>query len=122
MVLTGADRRALRALGNGLKPTVFVGKDGVSGDVLRAVIEANRTSELLKVKVLEGCPLDRHEAARELDQRSGLTVVQVLGRTILLFRRHPENPRISLPSAPLPDPKESRGGPAGEEPRGARGR
>ncbi len=100
--LTGADRRALRALGNALKPTVFVGKDGVSDEVLGALESAHRSAELIKLKVLDTCPIHRKEVGVDLADRSGSEVVQVLGRTILLYRRHPEEPRISLPSAPLP--------------------
>jgi len=102
--LTGADRRALRALGNRLKPTVFVGKDGVSDEVLGAIDSAHHAAELVKLKVLDTCPLHRKEVGEELAARSASEVVQVLGRTVLLYRRHPEKPRISLPSAPLSDP------------------
>ncbi len=103
MNLTGADKRALRAMGNGLKATVFVGKQGVTGEVLATLDEAHRHAELIKARVLDTCPLDRKAAAAELDARSDSTVVQVLGRTILLYRRHPEEPKIPLPSSPLPD-------------------
>ncbi len=101
MTLTGADKRALRALGNGLKATIYIGKQGISAELLQAIETAHDHAELLKLKVLDTCPLDRHEAAAALDRESGSAVVQVLGRTILLFRRHPEKPVISLPSSPL---------------------
>jgi putative YhbY family RNA-binding protein len=101
MTLTGADKRALRALGNGLKATIYIGKQGVSEDILQAIVDAHEHAELIKLKVLDTCPLDRHEAAAALEERSGSQLVQVLGRTILLFRRHPKKPVISLPSSPL---------------------
>jgi RNA-binding protein len=97
-ILTGADKRTLRALGNGLKVTIYIGKQGLSEDVLQAIADAHEHAELLKLKVLETCPLDRHEAAAALEEHSGSQLVQVLGRTILLFRRDPENPKISLRS------------------------
>ncbi len=101
MTLTGADKRALRALGNGLKATIYIGKQGVSEDILQAIVDAHEHAELIKLKVLDTCPVDRHEAAAALEERSGSLLVQVLGRTILLFRRHPKKPLISLPSSPL---------------------
>ncbi len=102
MELTGADRRTLRALGNTLKPTVFIGRDGVSDDVLEAIEAAHRGAELIKVKVLDTCTRHRKEVAGELESRSGSEFIQLLGRTVLLYRRHPDEPRISLPSHPLP--------------------
>jgi len=110
MELTGADRRALRALGNALKPLIFIGKRGVTDDILDAIRSAHEHEELIKLKVLDNCPVDRKEVGRDLERRSGSSLVQVLGRTILLFRRHPDKPAISLPSSPLPS------GPAPGEP------
>lgn len=100
--LTGKDRRALRALGNALKPVIFIGKDGVTEAVLAAVDDAHRGQELIKAKVLDTCPLDRREAAAALDAASASSVVQILGRTLLLYRRDPEHPRILLPSFSAP--------------------
>lgn len=105
MELTGKDRRALRALGNRLKPMVHVGKEGVTEAVIAELDKAQEAHELVKLRVLDTCPDDRRSIAGELDARSESTVVQVLGRTILLYRRHPEEPRISLPSHPL-DPRD----------------
>jgi RNA-binding protein len=98
MHLKGVDRRALRALGHGLKPSVTVGKEGVSPAVIEAILRAHEASELIKLRVLDTCPQDRREVASELQERSGSEVVQLLGRTILLYRRDPEEPRIELPS------------------------
>lgn len=101
MELTGADKRVLRGMGNTLDPTIMIGKDGVSPSVLSAIAEAHEHRELLKIRVLDNCPLHRKEVARLLERESGSSLVQLLGRTILLFRRHPTEPKISLPSSPV---------------------
>ncbi|RMG37197.1 MAG: ribosome assembly RNA-binding protein YhbY, partial [Methanobacteriota archaeon] len=38
----------------------------------------------------ENCPLNKQEVAEELCKRSGATLVQILGNTILLYRPFPE--------------------------------
>ncbi len=101
MQLTGADKRALRALGNPLKPVVFVGKEGVTPSVLTAITEAHAGAELIKLRVLDNCATPRKQVALELDAASESSLVQILGRTILLYRRHPEKPVLSIPSAPV---------------------
>ena len=98
MELTGKDRRALRALGHHRKPVVFVGKDGVTDAVVTAVAEAHAGDELIKVRVLDTCEDDRNEVAAALAERTGSALVQVLGRTLLLYRPDPESPEIHLPS------------------------
>lgn len=96
--LTGKQRRHLRALGYDLKPTVSVGRQGLSEPVLRSVDEAYNTSELVKARLERSCELDRQEAAQQLAEGTGSHLVQVLGRTILLYRPDPDTPKIHLPT------------------------
>jgi RNA-binding protein len=94
--LTGKQRRALRALGHHLKPVVMVGQDDLTDAVFSAVDRALTDHELIKVKVGESAQTDRHTAGEQLAQRTGSALAQVLGRTLLLYRRHPEKPKITL--------------------------
>jgi len=87
-------RKALRAAGHHLSPVVQVGKDGVSEAVLRQLDEQLLAHELVKVKVGTESPEDRFEAAGRLGEASGAQVAQVLGRTVLVYRKHPEKPRF----------------------------
>ncbi|WP_394837039.1 YhbY family RNA-binding protein [Pendulispora rubella] len=95
--MSGAALRHLRALGHDLKPTVMLGKDGLTDGLVQAAGAALLTHELIKVKILSEAPVDRKEAATELAARTKSALVQVLGRTILLYRRHPKKPKIVLP-------------------------
>jgi len=95
--LAGAALRHLRALGHGLNPTVMLGKDGLTDSLVEAANAALLTHELIKIKILSEAPVDRHEAPRTLAARTNAVLAQVLGRTFLLYRRHPKTPKIVLP-------------------------
>lgn len=95
-VLTGKQRRQLRALGHALEPIVQIGKEGVTGGVTKALDAALEAHELVKVKLGSSAPDDRHDAAEALAKRTRSQLVQVLGKVILLYRRHPEEPKIAL--------------------------
>lgn len=96
--LTSKQRAHLRSLAHHLKPVLQVGAEGVTAAVAGAVEDALRTRELLKVKVLDGAPVDAGEAAERLkDQVPDLAVPQVIGRTVVLYRPFPEEPEIRLP-------------------------
>ena len=97
MELTGKQRRYLRGLGHALEPVVQLGKGGVDDGVVSAVSQALQQHELIKVRVGTEAPEDRHEAADQLAARTDSAVAQVLGRTILLYRRRPKEPKIQLP-------------------------
>lgn len=94
--LTGKQVRHLRGLGHHLKPVVLVGKEGTTPALLDAVDESLAQHELVKIKLLENCPDDRRTAADNIARQSGASVVQILGRTLLLYRAA-EPPVIVLP-------------------------
>ncbi len=98
--LEGSAARHLRALGHDLAPVVAIGKDGLTDGIVDAAKAALLTHELIKVKVHPEAPLDRREAATELAARTDSALAQVLGRTFLLYKRHPKKPKIVLPRAP----------------------
>ena len=95
--LTGKQRRYLRGLAHNLKPIVHVGKDSVSDTLIAAVDQALLDHELIKVKIGENAEGDRHEIAEKIGQGTLSEVAQVLGKTIILYRPHPDNPTIDLP-------------------------
>nr|WP_320050697.1 ribosome assembly RNA-binding protein YhbY [uncultured Desulfuromonas sp.] len=94
--LSGKQNRYLRGLGHHLNPVVLIGKEIVSQGVLNSVEEALDQHELIKIKLLESCLADRKEVAEQLAQTTGGQIVQILGRTILLFRATEES-KIELP-------------------------
>ena len=47
---------------------------------------------------MENSPISQKECAAELDGREEVAVVQVIGKTLVLYRPHPEEPGIVLPS------------------------
>jgi RNA-binding protein len=89
--------RYLRGLGHHLDAVVQIGKEGITDALVAATSDALRTHELIKVKVGSECPIDRKEAGPELAEKTGATLAQVLGRTLLLYKRHPSKPKIELP-------------------------
>ena len=101
--LNGKQRRHLRGLGHGLDPVVQVGKGGVTPSVAQAVEAALLAHELIKVRRGSECPVDRAELGEALARESGAHLVQILGRTLLFYRPHPENPRLRLPRATRSD-------------------
>jgi len=87
-------RRTLRAAGHHLSPVVQVGKEGVTEAVARQLDEALIAHELVKVKIGTESPEDRFEVAARLGAETRALVAQILGRTVLLYRKHPEKPRF----------------------------
>ncbi|HXX30438.1 MAG TPA: ribosome assembly RNA-binding protein YhbY [Myxococcaceae bacterium] len=96
MALSGKQRRTLRALGHHLRPVVQVGHSGVTDALVAALEQALHDHELVKVKVSENAPGTRAEIASALAASTGSEVAQLLGRTALLYRPRPDDPKIVL--------------------------
>ncbi|HEY3820733.1 MAG TPA: ribosome assembly RNA-binding protein YhbY [Polyangiaceae bacterium] len=97
--LSGKALRHLRALGHDLDPVIAVGKNGVTESLAKEASQALAKHELIKVRVMQEAPADRHETAEDLAQKTGAVLAQVLGRTFLLYKRSDKKPKIELPSS-----------------------
>ncbi len=116
MDLTGKQRRFLRARGHGLKPLVWIGKQGIADNLVAQLDGCLTTHELVKVKLLESAPHSVDDCADALADSVHAAVAQTLGRTILLYRPHPQLPVLQLPAG-----KPADGKPADEAPQPAAG-
>ena len=90
----GELRRKLRGHGHALKALVHIGKGGVTTGVLAQVAQALLDHELVKVRIATECPVDRFAVADVLAEQPGTQVVQILGRTVIAYKRHPKKPRF----------------------------
>lgn len=96
-MLTGKQKRYLRSLAHHLDPIFQVGKGGVNDQLIRHIEEAIEARELMKVNILNNNDDDRHEIAAEIAERSGCELVQVIGKTIVLYKESKDHKEIELP-------------------------
>ena len=97
-MLTGKQKRHLRALGHKLKPLIQIGKKEIEAALITETTAALEHHELIKVKLLESCLLGKQEASEMLAQACGAQVAQILGKTFLLYRPAKE-PVIVFPKS-----------------------
>ncbi len=91
--LSNAQKKALRTLGHDLHALVFIGKEGLTDTVVGAIDEVLVAHELIKVKLLNTAPLSKHDAALQIPMRTGSALVQLIGKTLLLYRANPKRPK-----------------------------
>ncbi|MBR7092397.1 MAG: YhbY family RNA-binding protein [Clostridia bacterium] len=86
--MTSKQRAALRGMANTMEPILFVGKGGLIDTLIKQADDALLARELVKGKLLETAPLSVRDAAARLADATGAAVVQVIGRTFVLYRRN----------------------------------
>ncbi|RPI64725.1 MAG: YhbY family RNA-binding protein [Planctomycetaceae bacterium] len=98
--LNSKQKAALRTLGQRLKPTVVIGKAGLSDSLITNVKAVIARVELLKVRMPAGSAEQRQQMADDLAKACDAAVAGVVGRNALLYRSSeevaPKN-RIVLP-------------------------
>ncbi len=94
--LAGFQRKHLRALAHPLRPVVQIGEAGLSDAVLAALDSALSDHELVKVRLYQ--PEDKKGLAEELARRANAELCGLVGHTVILYRAHPDTPRIELPT------------------------
>ena len=96
MALTGNQRRHLRGLAHHANAIVQVGHQGVTEGVLGQLKQALLDHELVKVRLAQAVE-DRRGAASALAEGADADLVQLMGRTVVVYRPHPKKPIIVLP-------------------------
>ena len=98
--LNGRQKRYLKGLGHHLSPVILVGKEGMSQKLIEAAILELQHHELIKIKIGNNSNVAKQDAALTLTRATGSELVQLIGKTLLLYRENPERPqneRIVLP-------------------------
>ncbi|WP_044894731.1 ribosome assembly RNA-binding protein YhbY [Bacillus alveayuensis] len=97
-MLTGKQKRFLRAKAHHLNPIFQVGKGGVNENMIKQIVDALEARELIKVSVLQNCEDDRETVAQQLAEGAQAELVQIIGNVIVLYKESKENKQIVLPS------------------------
>lgn len=98
--LTGKQKKFLRGLGHHLDHSVIVGKEGLTDNLITSCLEVMGARELIKIKLGQNCPVPKKEASQELADRTGAHLIQLIGKTVVLYRPNkdlPPDKAISLP-------------------------
>lgn len=97
MTLTSKQRAYLKSLASTYDVILHIGKLSVSPELIEAVNEALNKRELIKLGVLKNCADDPRAIAEVISERTHSTVVQVIGKKIVLYKPKKDKPEIKLP-------------------------
>ena len=86
-MISTKERATLRSFANNLPDLVFVGKDGVTDNVVKQVVDNLTAHELIKIKVQQNSDLTPREVCDELVKQTGAEPISVVGSKIVLYKR-----------------------------------
>jgi RNA-binding protein len=71
----------LRGKAQALSPSVYVGKEGVTEEVVSELVRQLKKNKLVKVKLLQSAGDERKQVAERLARGSESVLIEVRGRT-----------------------------------------
>lgn len=86
-MLTSKQRAKLRSIAQGYDPVFYIGKSGLSDEIINQLENAINARELIKLGVQENCEYSAREAADIIAPKLNADVVAVIGRKFVLWRR-----------------------------------
>lgn len=98
-MITSKQRSYLKSLAHHEEPICYIGKEGLSENVLKEMDICLEKRELIKVKIQESSDLKPKETANKAAEELGAEFVQAIGRKFSIYRqaKDEENRRIDLP-------------------------
>lgn len=97
-MLTNKQKRFLRGKSHVIQPIFQVGKAGVNENMITQMNEALEVRELIKVSILQNNMEDNDSVATDIVKGTGANVVQLIGSTIILYKKSVNNPTLQLPN------------------------
>lgn len=77
-------RKELVKKGSEIKPTIHVGKEGLTEGIVEEVRTQIKRHKMVKVRVLPAADMDKDEVAAALAEKAGARCVETRGFTVLL--------------------------------------
>ncbi|MYE81720.1 MAG: ribosome assembly RNA-binding protein YhbY [Gammaproteobacteria bacterium] len=84
------DIRTLRGMAHHLDPIVAIGENGATDNAVLELDRALTDHELVKVRLHVDDRAARRAIIEDLRERSGATLVQRIGKVVVLYRANPE--------------------------------
>jgi len=95
MSLTGEQQRKLKAKAQSIKPTIQIGKEGITDGQLERIKHELAHHELIKVK-FNDYKAQKTELSQEIATRTKATQVDLIGNTLVLYKRSPYPKKRSI--------------------------
>ena len=95
MNLTSKQKSFLKAQAHHLKPVVSMGQKGLTDALVLETDRALSAHELIKVRFHEA--EDLKDVVAQFSSRVDAELIAILGKNAILYRQHPERPRLRLP-------------------------
>ncbi len=95
-MLTSKQRAKLRSISQALQPIIYIGKAGVTDNIIKQAEEAILPNELIKGTVQQSSPISAKDAMVMIAEKIGAQAVSSAGRKFVIYKANPKEPKIEI--------------------------
>lgn len=95
-MINSKQRAYLKGLANKLNPSLQIGKEGLTENIIKELDFQLEQKELIKISVLENSPVLVDEVVEEILSETQAEFVQKIGSKLVIYRESKENKQIQL--------------------------
>lgn len=95
-MINSKQRAYLKGLANKLNPSLQIGKEGLTENILKELDIQLEQKELIKISVLENSPVLVDEVVEDILSSTQAEFVQKIGNKLVIYRESKENKKIQL--------------------------
>ena len=88
--LDNKERRNLTKLAVDLKPVLRIGKNGLTDNVVQAVLDILENNELIKIKFINFKD-EKNDIAEKLSEKTQSSLVRIIGNNAVIYKKKTEN-------------------------------
>lgn len=95
-MINSKQRAYLKGLANKINPSLQVGKEGLTENIIKELEVQLEHKELVKISVLENSPVFVDEIVEEILEKTQGEFVQKIGSKLVIYKESKEHKKIEL--------------------------
>ena len=95
MKISSRNKQMLKGLAHSIKPSIIIGKEGLSEGTLNSINNALENKELIKVK-FNTFKDEKHTMSKNIEDICEATIIGMIGNILILFKRNNDKDKRNI--------------------------
>tara|TARA_B100000212_G_scaffold315833_1_gene270258 strand:+ start:134 stop:439 length:306 start_codon:yes stop_codon:yes gene_type:complete len=87
MEINTKQKKFLKGLSHNIKPSIIIGKDGLTSGTLHSIVQALENKELIKIK-FNAFKDKKNELAKNIELETKSSIISKIGNVFIYFRQN----------------------------------
>jgi len=95
MKISSKNKQMLKGLAHSIKPSIIIGKEGLSKGTLNSINNALENKELIKIK-FNALKDEKHHISKKIEDIYEATIIGMIGNILILFKQNNDKDKKNI--------------------------